>query len=84
MRTKGKNFKCISCGNETYADNDICKKCASENTIKPIPKDTYRCYLNGSFYGSGNLDYMRELFVDYVVTCEMYGKKECDFKIVKD
>lgn len=43
----------------------------------------YMCYLNGKFYGSGNLKYMKELFVDYVVTCEMYGKDEVEFKIVK-
>lgn len=45
-------------------------------------KDHYKCYLNGKFYGSGSLDYMHELFKDYVITCKMYGKKECDFKIV--
>lgn len=43
----------------------------------------YKCYLNGKFYGSGDLAYMKELFVDYVVTCEMYGKSECNFKIIK-
>jgi hypothetical protein len=43
----------------------------------------YECYLNGNFYGSGDLSYMKELFVDYVVTCEMYGREQCDFKIVK-
>ena len=44
----------------------------------------FTCYLNGEFYGSGDADYIRELFVDYVVTCEMYGRKECEFKIVKE
>ncbi|WP_161805237.1 hypothetical protein [Sporosarcina globispora] len=43
----------------------------------------YRCYLNGKFYGTGNLKYMQELFVDYVVTCEMYGKNQAEFKIIK-
>lgn len=80
---KPKRFKCESCGDERYTDSYECRNCGKENTIKPIPKDVYKCYLNGSLYGSGNLDYMRELFVDYVVTCQMYGKKECDFKIVK-
>ena len=47
-------------------------------------KTTYECYLNGEFYGSGDLYYMKELFVDYVITCEMYGKKQCDFKIIKN
>lgn len=47
-------------------------------------QDTYKCYLNGKFYGGGGLNYMKELFVDYVVTCEMYGRKECEFKIVKN
>ena len=45
--------------------------------------DTYRCYLNGKFYGGGDLKYMHELFKDYVITCEMYGREECEFKIVK-
>jgi len=49
-----------------------------------IKIDTYKCYLNGQFYGSGSLLYMRELFVDYVVTCQMYGREECEFKIVKN
>lgn len=44
----------------------------------------YKCYLNGKFYGGGNLQYMRELFVDYVITHKMYGKSEVDFKIVKE
>ena len=43
----------------------------------------YQCYLNGNFYGGGNLDYMHELFKDYVLTCGMYGRKTCEFKIVK-
>lgn len=43
----------------------------------------YMCYLNGKFYGIGDLAYMHELFKDYVITCEMYEKKECEFKIVK-
>ncbi len=42
----------------------------------------YKCYLNGKFYGQGNLDYMRELFVDYIVTCKMYGKVESNWRIV--
>lgn len=45
--------------------------------------EIYNFYLNGSFYGSGNLEYMKELFVDYVITCEMYGKDKCSFEIVK-
>lgn len=44
---------------------------------------TYKCFLNGKFYGSGNAQYMKELFNDYVVIKRMYGKKEVDFKIVK-
>lgn len=42
----------------------------------------YKCFLNGKPYGTGDLDYMKELFVDYVVTCEMYDKDRCDFTIV--
>jgi hypothetical protein len=44
----------------------------------------YKCYLNGKFYGSGPLAYMRELFVDYVILNQMYGRSEVDFKIVKE
>ncbi|MBL4952073.1 hypothetical protein JK635_07600 [Neobacillus sp. YIM B02564] len=84
MEAKPNGFRCENCGNETYGDREKCMKCGSENSIKPIPKDLYKCYLNGKFYGGGNLNYILELFKDYVVTCKMYGKKECDFKIVKD
>ncbi|MDE3840950.1 hypothetical protein C0966_16920 (plasmid) [Bacillus methanolicus] len=44
----------------------------------------YKCYLNGKFYGFGNLEYMKELFVDYVVLNRMYGRDEVDFKIIKE
>lgn len=43
----------------------------------------YYCFLNGKFYGGGSLEYMNELFRDYVVTMEMYGKPTCEFKIIK-
>jgi hypothetical protein len=43
----------------------------------------YACYLNGNIYGVGDLEYMNELFRDYVVTCEMYGREVCEFKIVR-
>lgn len=46
-------------------------------------QDSYQCFLNGSPYGRGSLEYIQELFTDYVVTCKMYGHKQCDFKIVK-
>ncbi|QQO41082.1 hypothetical protein 015DV002_128 [Bacillus phage 015DV002] len=42
----------------------------------------YICFLNGKPYGKGDLEYMLELFKDYVVTCEMYGKARCDFTVV--
>ena len=76
--------ECEKCDRESYTDSDKCPKCENEGTIKPIIKDLYKCYLNGNFYGGGSLDYMRELFIDYVITCKMYGKKECEFKIIKD
>lgn len=43
----------------------------------------FKCYLNGKFYGSGDLHYMYELFRDYVITNELYGKDIVEFKIVK-
>lgn len=46
-------------------------------------KETYLCYLNGKFYGGGDLKYMRELFIDYVVNCKMYCKDEVEFKVIK-
>ena len=48
-----------------------------------VKLQTYICYLNGKFYGGGPLEYMHELFKDYVITCQMYGHEECEFKIVK-
>lgn len=84
MEFKPKKFKCEKCNYETYGDIEICSNCGAENSVKPIPKERYKCFLNGVFYGCGDLGYMHELFEDYVVTCKMYGKKECEFKIVKD
>ncbi|AWM47464.1 hypothetical protein DDT09_06240 [Bacillus amyloliquefaciens] len=41
----------------------------------------YACFLNGKLYGWGDLEYMSELFRDYVVYCEMYGIDDCTFRI---
>lgn len=41
----------------------------------------YICYLNDKVYGMGSKEYMAELFKDYVVHCEMYGKKEVKFVV---
>lgn len=84
MIVRPKQFICTNCHHETYADSDKCNRCDKEGTVKPIPRDTYKCYLNGVLYGAGNLEYMHELFTDYVLNRKMYGKKELDFKIVKD
>ena len=46
-------------------------------------KEIYVCLINGKFYGSGSLRYIKELFVDYVITCKMYDKDEVDFKIME-
>lgn len=43
----------------------------------------YACFLNGKLYGTGDLEYMNELFRDYVVACEMYGRESCEFRIVR-
>lgn len=43
----------------------------------------YECYLNGQLYGSGSLEYMNELFKDYVVTMKMYGKARVTFEVVQ-
>jgi hypothetical protein len=83
LEVKPKKFKCISCGKATYNDYSVCN-CGAEFSYKPINRTHYKCYLNGKFYGGGNLQYMRELFVDYVISHKMYGKSEVDFKIVKE
>lgn len=46
-------------------------------------RELYQCYLNGKPYGVGDLGYMKELFVDYFITCEMYGRDSADFKVEK-
>ncbi|WP_332238492.1 hypothetical protein [Sporolactobacillus sp. KGMB 08714] len=45
--------------------------------------NNYQCYLNGVFYGGGDAEFMVELFTDYVLLKNMYGKKDCDFRIVR-
>ena len=84
MAVVPKKFQCSNCKNETYSDADECQKCKAVNAIKPIPKKLYRCYLNGTLYGAGNLTYMHELITDYLIKNSMYNKSKCDFKIVKD
>lgn len=37
--------------------------------------------LNGNVYGTGNADYMTELFSDYVATHQLYGRDSIDVKI---
>lgn len=81
MQTKPKLFRCENCQNETYTDRQSCLNCKEENTIKPIPKKRYQCFLNGTYYGSGTLEYMHELFTDYVLYSKMYGKESCSFSI---
>ncbi|WP_144625156.1 hypothetical protein [Bacillus altitudinis] len=41
----------------------------------------YACFLNGKFYGAGDLGYMNELFRDYVVNHGLYGKDDCTFRV---
>ncbi|MGG1103251.1 hypothetical protein ABES74_04145 [Bacillus subtilis] len=41
----------------------------------------YAYFLNGKLYGCGDIEYMNDLFRDYVVNCEMYGKDDCTFRI---
>ena len=45
-------------------------------------KNQYICFLNGERYGSGDMEYMRELFIDYFVTCKMHGREQGEFKVV--
>ena len=41
----------------------------------------YACFLNGKLYGCGDIEYVNDLFRDYVVNCEMYGRDDCTFHI---
>ncbi|WP_303984514.1 hypothetical protein [Niallia circulans] len=41
----------------------------------------YACFLNGKLYGKGDLAYMNDLFRDWVVDCEMYGKDDVTFRV---
>ncbi len=43
----------------------------------------YNFYLNGNFYGNGDLHFMEELFIDYVVSMKMYDKDEIIIKIIE-
>lgn len=83
MGVRPKKFMCENCSREYYIDTAECPGCHATDTMKPIPKQAYKCYLNGILYGAGDLEYMNELFRDYVVTNKMYGKLSCDFKIEK-
>lgn len=42
---------------------------------------TFAFILNGKLYGTGSADYMAELFNDYVVTHQLYGRDSVDVKI---
>ena len=42
----------------------------------------YEFYLDDKFYGaSSDIEYMTELFKDYVEVCQMYGKDEVNIAI---
>ena len=47
-----------------------------------MKQQRYVCYLNGNIYGMGDLEYMNELFRDYVVACRMHGNEQVEFRIV--
>lgn len=48
----------------------------------PVKKpNVFKLYLNGRFYGSGDLPYMNELIADYLVKNGMYGKDKMDFSV---
>jgi len=67
----------------TFDNEEDALKYIDEIVNENKPKQIYSMYLNGNFYGSGRLDYMKELFIDYVVTCEMYEKEEVTITIRK-
>lgn len=84
MGTVPKKFICEKCKNESYNHFPKCLKCKGEDTIIPIPADYYQCYINGKFYGGGSLKFIHELFTDYVLTHNMYGREKIEFKITKN
>lgn len=48
-----------------------------------MKKEQFQCHLKGQYYGQGDIDYMKELFIDYFVTMDMYGREEAEFKVVR-
>ncbi len=42
----------------------------------------YNCKINGEYYGTGRLDYMRELFNDYIDS-NMYDRNSVSFEIYR-
>jgi hypothetical protein len=44
---------------------------------------TYILYINDSPYGIGDLKYVHELIIDYLLNCNMYGKEQVKFEIKK-
>ncbi|MED4172624.1 hypothetical protein P4631_09265 [Halalkalibacterium halodurans] len=52
--------------------------------VEPPKEDRrlYTCYLNGSLCGTGPVEYVTELFRDYVETRGMYGQDEATFTII--
>lgn len=46
-------------------------------------EEKYICYLKGEVYGMGDMKYMLELFTDYFLTMDMYGRDEAEFKVVR-
>ncbi|HFK1685263.1 TPA: hypothetical protein ACGXND_005230 [Bacillus tropicus] len=43
----------------------------------------YLLFLNGKYYGCGSKDHINSLITDYIVNCDMYGKEEVYFKVLK-
>ncbi|PQZ64375.1 hypothetical protein CQ064_32695 [Bacillus sp. MYb78] len=45
--------------------------------------DSYRLYLDGEFYGEGDLDYIHQLITEYMLIRGIYSKEKVEFKILK-
>lgn len=43
----------------------------------------YIMKLNGRLYGTGNSEYMCELFRDYVLACDIYGRDKVTFEVIR-
>lgn len=69
-----------------YCGSFPCDYTASVEEYRSLVERTevVSLYLNGTLYGTGDLEYMNELFRDYVVTMGMYNQDEVEFSVKRN